>query len=241
MTPARRTAFVKIGEGVHSQVYRRPGSRFVVQVFKPDCPELTVDKVRREYAYLCSAYAELPKLVPWQRLIRPRADAALPECALVKEYVPHEPDQALHRLEPTRLALGTLDQLSRFLHITRQLLAKATPTTTAAEVPMLPDVIDPDFANLVIDVRTGDLALIDTNRLISTRKLIRLAAAGRYLDPEQHRIHALLLRRMMFLESKYLGRPRAALRDDPLYARYLDPAGFDALVAASAAAGEPVL
>jgi hypothetical protein len=112
--------------------------------------------------------------------------------------------------------------------------------TAGTDVPMLPDIIDPDCANLVVDLRTGDLALIDTNRLISTRKLARLAAAGHPLDPEQHGIHALLLRRMMFLESKYLGRTRAALRHDPLYSRYLDQAAFDALVIASAATGEPI-
>jgi hypothetical protein len=105
---------------------------------------------------------------------------------------------------------------------------------------MLPDIIDPDCTNLVVNVRSGDLALIDTNRLISTRKLARLAASGQPLDPEEHRIHALLLRRLMFLEAKYLRRTRAALRHDPGYARYLDTAGFEMLCAASAEAGEPI-
>jgi hypothetical protein len=105
---------------------------------------------------------------------------------------------------------------------------------------MLPDIIDPNCANLVINTRTGDLALVDTNRLISTRKLARLIATGQPLDPARHRIHALFLRRLLFLDATYLGRDRIALRGDPVYARYLDAAGFDAVFAASAAAGEPI-
>lgn len=239
--PARATPFVKIGEGVHSEVFHRPGSRFVVQVFKPDCPELTVAKVHHEYAYLRAVYAELPRLIPRQRLIQPRAGAPLWACALAKDYIPHRPDFALHRVDPARLAATTREQIARFLHITRELLASTGPQhaiDTAA--PMLPDIIDPDCANLVINTRSGDLALIDTNRLISTRKLARLAATGQPLDSVQHCIHALLLRRLLFLDAKYLGRSRVALRHDPVYARYLHAAGFDALCSASAAVGEPI-
>jgi hypothetical protein len=239
--PASKTRFVMIGEGVHSRVYRRRGSRFVIQVFKPGCPELTVDKVHREYAYLRMVYAGLPRLVPRQRLVQPRAGARLQECALVKDYIPHRPDLALHRVDPVRLGSTTRGQIARFLCITHRLLATSGPQhADSTEAPMLPDIIDPDCANLVVDTRTGDLALIDTNRLISARKLACLASTGQPLDPERHRIHALLLRRLMFLHGKYLNRPRAALRRDPVYARYLDAAGFDALFAASAAAGEPI-
>ncbi len=72
---------------------------------------------------------------------------------------------------------------------------------------MLPDIIDPDWANLVIDSRTRDLTLIDTNRLISTHKLAQLSATGQSLDVKRRRIHALLLRRLMYLDSKYLDKP----------------------------------
>lgn len=238
---SRGTPFVKIGEGVHSKVFHRPGSRFVVQVFKPDCPELTVVKLHHEYAYLRAVYAELPRLIPRQRLVQPRNGASLQECALVKDYVPHHADFALHRVEPVRLATTTREQINHFLHITRRLLADTSPQHAESTLaPMLPDIIDPDCANLVVDVRFGDLALIDTNRLISTRKLARLAVAGQSLDPEQHRIHALFLRRLMFLDAKYLGRSRTDLRHDPVYARYLETAGFDALCKASDAVGEPI-
>ncbi|MPZ85882.1 MAG: hypothetical protein GEV28_38095 [Actinophytocola sp.] len=226
---------------MHSEVFHRLGSRFVVQVFKPDCPELTVDKLHHEYAYLRTIYAELPRLIPRQRLVQPRPGAPLQACALVKDYIPHRADFALHRVDPARLAPGTREQIARFLHITRRLLATTAPRhATGTEAPMLPDIIDPDCTNLVVNVRSGDLALIDTNRLISTRKLARLAAAGQHLDPAQHRIHGLLLRRLMFLEAKYLGRTRAALRHDPVYARYVGAAGFEVLCVASAEAGEPI-
>lgn len=239
--PVREAAFAKIGEGVHSNVFHRPGSRFVVQVFKPGCPELTVAKLHHEYAYLCAVYAELPRLIPRQRLVQPRPGAPLHVCALFKDFIPHQPDLALHRVDPARLASTTRDQMARFLYLTRRLLASTGPQhATGTEAPMLPDIIDPDCANLVINARTGDLALIDTNRLISTRKLAQLTATGQTLNPAQHRIHALLLRRLMFLEARYVGRTRTALQHDPAYGRYLDAAGFDALWSASARVGEPI-
>ncbi|MGH3896885.1 MAG: hypothetical protein ACRDTA_01275 [Pseudonocardiaceae bacterium] len=237
----RSRVFVKIGHGVHSEVFHRPGSRFVVQVFRPDCPELTVDKLHREYAYLCAVYSAMPKLIPRQRLVAPRADASLQDSVLVKDYIPHDPELALRRVDPARLGPRTVDQIRRFLRITRGLLADTrTHPNVGSEVSMVPDIIDPDWANLVVDIRNGDLTLIDTNRLISTHKLARLHAAGQPLDVAHRRIHALLLRRLMYLESKYLGRARAVLVRDPVYTRYLDSAGFEELFAASAAAGEHI-
>ncbi|MGH3801498.1 MAG: hypothetical protein ACRDTD_15460 [Pseudonocardiaceae bacterium] len=239
-SPASRT-FVKIGQGVHSEVFHRPGSRFVVQVFKPDCPELTVDKLHREYTYLCAIYAAMPRLIPRQQLVTPRADAPLQESALVKDYIPHRPELALHRVDPARLRPTTLDQIRQFLHITRGLLTDTRPhPDVGGEASMVPDVIDPDWANLVIDIRTDDLTLIDTNRLISTHKLAQLYAAGQPLDVGHRPIHALLLRRLMYLDSKYLDKPRAVLGRDPVYTRYLDSAGFELLFAESAAAGEHI-
>lgn len=44
----------------------------------------------------------------------------------------------------------------------------------------------------------------------------------------------------MYLDAKYFGSTRAELVRDPLYARYLDPAGFEELFAASAVAGEDI-
>ncbi len=85
-------ALVRIGQGMHSEVFWRPGSRFVVQVFKPDCPELTVDKLHREYAYLRAVYASTPRLIPRQWLVAPGADASLQESVLVKDYIPHRPE-----------------------------------------------------------------------------------------------------------------------------------------------------
>lgn len=202
-TPHDARTLVRIGQGVHSEVFRRPGSPFVVQVFKPQCPELTVDKLHREYAYLRAVYARLPRLIPRQRLIAPHVDASLQESVLVKDYIPHRRELALHRIDPALLGSSTLDQIRRFLRITRGLLADTRPhPPVGGEASMVPDIIDPDWANLVIDIRTGDLTLIDTNRLISTYKLAQLTAAGQPLDVEHRRIHALLLRRLMYLESE---------------------------------------
>lgn len=239
ITVHRTRAFVRIGQGVHSEVFRRPGSRFGLQVFKPDCPELTVEKLRREYAYLRAVYTSLPRLIPRQRLVQPRIDASLQESVLVKDYVPHDLDLALHKVDPLLLGPAVVDQIRQFLRITWGLLASTSSHPDARrDASMLPDIIDPDWANLVIDTRSGDLTLIDTNRLISTYKLARLHAAGKNLDVEHRKIHALVFRRMMYLESKYLGRTRTCLARDPLYTRYLNPAGFEALFAASAAVGE---
>ncbi|MGH3692536.1 MAG: hypothetical protein ACRDRX_00775 [Pseudonocardiaceae bacterium] len=239
--PATSRAVVRIGQGVHSEVFHRPGSPFVVQVFKPECPELTVDKLHREYAYLCAVYATMPRLIPRQRLLTPCPDASLQDSLLVKDYIPHRPELALHRIDPARLSPSTRDQIRQFLHITRGLLADTRPhPNIGGPASMLPDIIDPHWANLVIDTRTGDLTLIDTNRLISTHKLVQLSVTGQPLDLTCRPIHALLLRRLMYLDSTYLGSTRAELARNPVYMRYLHSSGFEALFAASAAAGEHI-
>jgi len=156
--------------------------------------------------------------------LRPELMASLQESVLVKDYIPHCPELALHRVDPVQLGPRTVDQIRRFLRITRGLLADTgLHPAVGGHASLVPDIIDPDWANLVVDIRSGDLTLIDTNRLISTHKLAQLYAAGQPLDIEHRRIHALLLRRMMYLESKYLGKPRAVLMRDPVYARYSVP------------------
>lgn len=213
----------------------------MIQVFKLECPELTVDKLHHEYAYLRAIYAAMPRLIPRQRLVTPRPDGSLQDSMLVKDYIPHRLELALHRVDPARLRPSTLDQIRQFVHITRGLLADTSPhPDIGGEASMAPDIIDPDWANLVIDTRTGDLTLIDTNRLISTHKLTQLHATGQPLDIRRRRIHALLLRRLMYLDAKYLGTTRAELTHDPVYTRYLDPGGFEELFTASTAAGEHI-
>lgn len=240
-TPRLSQALIKIGQGVHSEVFHRPGSPFVTQVFKPDCPELTVDKLHREYAYLRVAYATMPRLIPQQRLVMPHAGASLHDSVLVKEYIPHLPGLALNRLEPARLPPTTLDQIRQFLRITRALLADTRPhPAIGGDASMLPDIIDPAWANLIVNIRTGDLTLVDTNRLISARKLAQLRTVGQPLDAQRGPIHALLLRRLIYLDSKYLGRTRTELMHDSIYAGYLDSAGFEELFATSETVGEHI-
>ncbi|MGI8307024.1 hypothetical protein [Saccharopolyspora hattusasensis] len=221
---------------MHSKVFRRENSTYVLQIFKEDAPELTVEKLNAEYVYLCRAYSAMPTLIPRQCLRRPYVGASLQESVLVKDYVPHRTELALTTVDPAELDATTRQQIAQFLSITRNLLAD----TSADQPSMVPDFIDPDCANLVIDIRTGDLKLIDTNRLISTRKPARLYAEGQVLDVTEDRnfIHGLLFRRMLFLEMKFLDRSRDDLMRDPAYARYLSRAGFETLFAASEAAGE---
>lgn len=69
----------------------------MIQVFKPECPELTVDKLHHEYAYLRAIYAAMPMLIPRQRLVTPRSDASLQDSLLVKDYIPHRLELAMTR------------------------------------------------------------------------------------------------------------------------------------------------
>ncbi|MET7949760.1 hypothetical protein [Micromonospora sp. NPDC005324] len=63
--------------------------------------------------------------------------------------------------------------------------------------------------------------------------------AGQSVRLDRYVIHALLLGRMMFLESRWQGRTRAELVRDPVYTRYLTQEDITALITASGAAGEP--
>jgi hypothetical protein len=65
--------------------------------------------------------------------------------------------------------------------------------------------------------------LIDTNKLINVAHLQGLAASGEKLDTVQKKIHTKLLRRLMFIDTKFLGRSRDDLQADLFYLQYLDP------------------
>ncbi|MFG1924391.1 hypothetical protein [Cryptosporangium sp. NPDC048952] len=228
---ARRTGYRRIGDGEHSWVYRRPGSRYCVQQFRPDCAELTPDKVRREYTYLTVVYAPVPGLIPEQRLFVPRSDAHISETLLVKRWVEVDTSKPLGRISAAHLAPGAMRQMVTFLGITRNLLA-------SPQVTLLPDIIDDRFQNLAVDT-AGNLRLLDTNRLISTRALRQLPPGAR-LDIERRWIHARFLRRLMYLESAFLGRGRSELRDDWLYRRSLHVTDIDELFARSIGRGETI-
>lgn len=222
----------RIGAGVHSEVYHRPGSQVVLQVFRPECPELTVERLQDEYRYLRRVYASsLPALVPWQQLRQfgPR----LQDCVLVKDYVPHRERPWLHHCDPDQLAEHSRHQLQQFVLVTRQLLA-AVPDSHGDQV-RFPDIIDDDLANLVLDT-TGTLRLVDTNRLISARKLAALD--GHPVPLDTHPIHAKLLRRLMLLDARARGRSRKDLARDPLYTRFLDANGMETVFAEAIALGE---
>jgi hypothetical protein len=221
----------KIGDGEHSEVFRRPGSPYCVQLFTTDCPELTIDKVRREYDYLLRAYAELPDLIPWQRLLAADPHAHICETVLVKEWVAVDVTRPLGRIRAGDLPDHTVDQLGRFVTVTRDLLDQALDDQT-----LLPDIIDTRFQNLAVDT-CGRLRLLDTNRLINTNALRRLRP-GQTLDVGRHPIHALLLRRLLYLDAAFRGRDRHHLTADPVYRRYLNPGDLEQLFAASVHAGE---
>lgn len=228
----------KIGEGLHSEVFRRPGSPWVIQLFKVDCDGLTLDKIRREYAYLVKVFAAMPRLIPYQRLFAPGTDPSLSRAVLVKRYVDVDPGARLTTVAPALLPARTRRQIAEFLRIVRQLLIDTAPDIELrTDASLIPDIIDPPLDNLVVDT-DGDLRLVDTNRLISTAALRRLHHAGQTINLDHHTIHALVFRRLMFLESRYLGRTRDELTRDPVYTRYLTPSDMLTLAAASAAVGE---
>lgn len=234
-----------IGQGNHSVVYHRPGSQVVMQVFAPDAPELTVVKVQREYRYLRAIFDPvLPGLIPHQQLRLPRPGAQLSETVMVKDYIPVVPAWSLRIAQRRRLPRQALDQLAVFLRVVRGLLADTAPVPALkAEASLIPDFIDPPLDNLAVDV-AGQLRLLDTNRLISTRELRMRERVGQVLtlddDDIPARIYRLMFRRLMFLEHRFLDIPAAKLRADPLITRYLHPTQIEAMFVASTTAGEPI-
>jgi len=227
--PAR---YRRIGDGEHSEVFRRPGSAYCLQLFRPDCPELTVDKIRAEYAYLRAAYAAMPTLVPGQRLFADSPGDHVSRTVLVKQWVDVDPAAALNRVRRADLPPHSAAQLDQFVTITRALVASAAEQET-----FWPDIIDDRFQNLALDTG-GNLRLLDTNRLISTRAL-RALGPGQTLDRVRRPIHARFLRRLMYLDAAFCGRGSDQLAADPLYRRYLHPDDLGALLRDSRAAGEP--
>jgi glycosyltransferase involved in cell wall biosynthesis len=232
--------FEKIGDGMHTEVFRRPPGKFVTQLFKQPS-KLTLERVDREYRYLVEAYAAIPGLIPRQRLILPQPATSLSDAVIIKRYVELDASRnPLHRTDTERLDEATLRQIADFVRITRGLFTYTSPDPALRMLgPRIPDIIDPAFANLVVDV-DGNLRLLDTNMLISTAALLRLAVTGEKLDINKRRIHALALRRLMYLESRFLGRTEDTLRCDPFYAQFIAREDFDALFRDSARAGEPL-
>jgi len=233
---ARRppAVYEQIGEGEHSRVFRQPASPWCLQLFTTTCPDLTVEKIRTEDAYLRGVYSPtLPMLLPAQRLFAPdRTDVHVSDTVLAKRWVDVDPTP-LHHHDPASLPTTARADLHRFLTLTRRLLADAAALPT-----LLPDIIDDQFRNLVLD-RHGRLRLLDTNRLINTDALRALPPHGR-LDVASRFIHGRVLHRLMFLDARFRGRSRAQLCADPVYARWLTPDGFELLFERSTAAGEPL-
>jgi len=230
---ARPGRHERVGDGEHSVVWRRPGSRWCVQTFHRDCVSLTPAKVDAEYHYLLRVYARLPGLIPAQRLFTPRPDAPITEALLVKRWIEVDPDRPLGRTPAAGLPASALADLHLFVALTRDLLARA-----GREPTLLPDIIDTRFQNLAVDV-AGRLRLLDTNRLINTNAL-RALPPGATLDPQTHPIHTRLLRRLMYLQVAFTATSRAGLATDPLYRRYLTPTTRAWLCEQSRADGEPI-
>ncbi|MEV0357668.1 hypothetical protein AB0H71_16580 [Nocardia sp. NPDC050697] len=217
------SAYTLIGDGEHSQVFRRHSSRYCIQLFTLNCPELTPHKVRLEYDYLRKVYDALPQLIPWQRLFVRSLNHHISEAVVVKRWVHTDVMLPLGRIRRTQLRHGTAAQLDQFIAITRTLVENAQRRPT-----LLPDIFDDRFRNLVID-RAGDLRLLDTNRLVNTNAL-RALASDETLDITRHWIHGRFFRRMIYLEAAFRERTTRELQHDPLYRRYLSPDDFEALV-----------
>lgn len=220
----------RIGDGEHSEVYHRPGSRYCIQLFRPDT-ELTVERINAEYAYLREAYSALPYLIPVQRLFADAPHAPLSRTVMVKKWVDVDISRPLNRVRAADLASGTVAQLAEFVAVTRAQVERASVEDT-----LLPDIIDRRFRNLALDT-SGRLRLLDTNQMINTRALRQLAR-GQTLDITRRRIHAHVFRRLMYLDAVFRGRNREQLQRDPVYARYLSPTDVQTLFRHSCALGE---
>ena len=235
--------FVCIGSGVHSTVFHRPGSRWVIQLFRRETP-LTTQRLVREFEHLQATYSAMPDLVGPQRLYRPDASTPLDqtplhETLLVKRYVDVDPAKALLTLHPDELTEPQQLDLAQFVTITRGQLARPLageiPDTG---VPRLPDIIDDKLHNLAFD-RDGRLRLLDTNELISTAHLYDLIGTNTTLDLTRRRIHAKFFTRLLLLET-LTGRSRDELTADPLYRGYLTADQIQALIAATPPSRTPI-
>lgn len=229
---ARRGGYARIGHGVHSEVFHRPGSRWVVQVFHPHTL-LTPQRLTREFDHLRAEYTAMPELIGRQRLFSARVDdhpaESRHQMLVVKRFVDVDPAISLLRVQPWQVSEAQRLQLAHFVTITRSLLAlPLAGDVPDTGVPRLPDIIDDEFRNLAFD-RVGTLRLLDTNELISTAHLYDLLGTSATLDLAGRRIHAKFFARLLLLET-LTGRGRQELTADPLYRGFLAAEQIDILL-----------
>lgn len=237
-----RQPFEKIGEGMHTEVFRYPHQKgSVVQRFKPGHTLADLEGVELEYRFLCEAYADMPKLIPAQTAWAEHEDAPLEEVLIVKDEVIPDPSRGnLRQMSEADMYPEARNQLDQFIAITKQLFTHVSQHPELETLgSRVPDIIDPKLDNLIIDIE-GNLRLVDTNKLISTEHLKKLIDAGEKLDIEQKKIHSLLLRRLMYLEAKFFGRTQDELRADDFYGKFLAEESLDELFEHSRLAGEPI-
>lgn len=227
-------SFEQIGEGMHTRVYRHTTSsdkyNFVIQTFKPEINELSLEGIGLEFDYLREAYKEMPDLIPHQRLFRPKNSSSLHDAFVIKKEIKSDPaSNNLLDLSPHELNGKTLNQLRKFIEITKNLFTYESTTPSLQKMgSCVPDIIDPQFNNLIVD-KDANLRLVDTNRLINTKHLKHLLSIGEKLDISDRRIYALLLQRLIFIESKFLGKTSGQIINDNFYNRYLNDTDLQAL------------
>ena len=227
--------FALVGEGTNAFTLAR-NDRVVVQTFKPN--HLTVGQLAAEYRYLCEAYRTMPGLIPRQRFARRPPSDVLTDMLLIKERVHVDRSRLpLHLVEGPDPSLCR--QMHQFLDVTRHLFTNRVGDDGSVHY-CIPDIIDPRFRNLVVDVG-GALRLVDTNWLMFVGSLDDMVVQGDKLDVNQRPKIAMLLRRLMFLENRFRQRSTWALRTDPFFVRYLSPEGFDQLFVQSELDGEAFL
>lgn len=229
--------FEAIGEGVNTVVYRKiPSNGYVTQVFKPERNHLTAQGIREEYAYLLEAYAEMPQLIPTQRLILPEGSTSLDKALLVKQEVVSNPERnTLRRVGKDDIEEHTLEQLHTFVAITKALFSYTPQNENLQHLPSrVPDIVDSKFENLIIDI-DGNLRLVDTNAIINLSHL-----KSRKIDLTRDRIAPKVLRRLMYIEAKFFGETEETLKADPFYTKYINAKDFEELFRLSLEANEPI-
>lgn len=238
--------FIKIGEGMHTEVFIRLDSQgkadHVVQTFRKDVHDLTYESVQQDYAYLLAAFADMPNLIPHQTFVHQEDVTELRDTVLFKERVIEDSQNGnLRSISKDDLQPKTQTQIEQFIAITKSLFSHNSEDPAMRELGRsVPDIIDPEFENVVIDV-DGNLKLVDTNRLISVQRISEKAAHGAKVDIDRKYIHALLFRRLLYFEAKFLGKTPEQLKHDPFYTHFLDESAIEALMERSSAVGEPIV